>query len=478
MMWWFIPVALLFALIVVLCVRAAMFKPKAFVRPEPMDASFDEEAAIEALRRMVQCKTVSYRDPALEDAAEFDKFQALLPVLFPRVHEVCTLEHIGKRGLLYCLKGKSDKNPTVYMAHYDVVPADESAWQRPAFTALRENGEIWGRGTLDTKGTLCAALIAAETLLCDGFVPENDIYFAFGGDEEVAGYDAPAIVDTLHARNIRPALVLDEGGAVVENVFPGVSAPCALIGTGEKGMLNLEFSAKSPGGHASAPPPHTVVGLLARAVARMESKPFPTHISPPAAEMFDTLGRHSSFAYRLIFVNLWCFKGVLSAMCKKTGGELNALLRTTCAFTMMQGGSALNVLPSEASVCANLRLMNPDTMETAAQYLKGIVRDENIHIRIIDGNNPSPYSPGNSAGYARVRTAIAQTWEDAIVSPYLMVACSDSRHFSRVSDNVLRFSAMALSIDDRKRIHAHDERVEEGKFLDACRFYLRVIHES
>ena len=478
MLTWLIPVILIVSFIALICIRAILFKPKSFTHSEPQSVNFDEEMAINALQQMVECKTISDRDKSLEDDAEFDKFQSLLPTLFPLLHKACTLEHIGKRGLLYHLKGKSSQNPTVYMAHYDVVPADENAWTNPPFEALHENGEIWGRGTLDTKGTLCSALMATETLLKNDFVPANDIYFAFGGDEEIMGFDAPAIVETLHERNICPALVLDEGGAVVENVFPGVTSPCALIGTGEKGMMNLEFSAKSSGGHASAPPPHTIVGLLAQAVTRIENKPFPAHLSPPAAEMFDTLGRHSSFAYKLIFANLWCFKGVLNALCKKTGGEMNALMRTTCAFTKMQGGSALNVLASSASVNANLRLMNPDTMDSAKQYLKSVIQDDAINIKLIDGNNPSPYSPSNSNGYARVRTAIEQTWPKAIVSPYLMVACSDSRHFTKISDNVLRFSAMELSSDDRKRIHGHDERIRETAFFDAIRFYIRMIMNS
>ena len=474
---WLIPIIII-GFIAIICIRVALFNPKTSTRSESREVNFDEELAINALQQMIECKTISDRDKSLEDDAEFDKFQALLPMLFPLLHKTCTLEHIGKRGLLYHLKGKSDQSPTVYMAHYDVVPADDAAWQHPPFEALRENGEIWGRGTLDTKGTLCSALVAIETLLKDGFVPANDIYFAFGGDEEIMGFDAPAIVDALYERGIHPALVLDEGGAIVENVFPGVTSPCALIGTAEKGMINLEFSAKSSGGHASAPPPHTIVGLLAQAVTRIENKPFPAHLSPPVAEMFDTLGRHSSFVYKLIFANLWCFKGVLNTLCKKTGGEMNALMRTTCAFTKMSGGTALNVLASNASVNANLRLMNPDTTDSAKQYIENVVNDKNIQINVIDSNNPSPYSPSNSDGYARVRSAINQTWPEAIVSPYLMVACSDSRHFTKISDNVLRFSAMELSNEDRKRIHGHDERIKETTFFDAIRFYLRIIQES
>ena len=194
---------------------------------------------------------------------------------------------------------------------------------------------------------------AAETLINEGFAPQHDIYFSFAGDEEIMGDGAPQIVDVLEARHIRPALVVDEGGAVVEHVFPGVDKPCALIGIGEKGQLEAEFSLHSQGGHASSPPPHTPVGVLAQAVTAVEGRPFPMKLTPPAAEMFDTLGRHSTFVYRMIFANLWLFRPVLDALCKKQGGEMNALMRTTCAFTMMEGSRQSNVIPPQAKVGAN-----------------------------------------------------------------------------------------------------------------------------
>jgi len=435
------------------------------------------ERAVTNLQAMVKIETVWNWDEDPEGKT-FAEFRALLPQIYPLLHEHCDYEQIGRSGMLFHWRGKSSENPTVYMAHYDVVPAEEDKWQRPPYSGLRENGELWGRGTLDTKGTLCAALETAETLLAQGFVPENDIYFSFGGDEETDSTDAPAIVEVLKSRGVRPALVLDEGGAVVENIFPGVKKPTALIGTAEKGMLNVSFSVSGMGGHASAPPVRSPVGVLSKAVIHVEENPLPAHICDPIMKMFDTLGRHSTFAFRLIFANLWCFKGLFTMICKKSGGELNALVRTTCAFTQMQGSSARNVLPPSASVTANMRLMSPDNMESVIGELKRRVKDNTIEITPLNGQNPSIFSNTDSEGYKRVCAAVGATWPDAIISPYLMIAASDSRHFCQICDTVFRFSAMALSSDDRKRIHGHDERVSETQLKEALMFYMRMIKAS
>ena len=193
------------------------------------------------------------------------------------------------------------------MAHFDVVPVEEENWKKPPFEGIIEDGVLWGRGTLDTKVTFNGVLSAADHLIAEGFRPEQDVYFAFSGQEEINGPGATNIVRWFQEHNVNIQLVVDEGGAVVEDVFPGVKQPCALIGIAEKGMMNLEYSVSSAGGHASAPKPHTPVGVLADACCKVENHPFTMHITAPAAKMFDTLGRHSTFLYRMIFANLWLF---------------------------------------------------------------------------------------------------------------------------------------------------------------------------
>ena len=276
-------------------------------------------------------------------------------------------------------------------------------------------------------------------------------------------------------RDIHPALVLDEGGAVVENVFPGVSAPCGLIGIAEKGMINAQYRTLSSGGHASAPKPHTPVGILAAACKKVEDHPFKAHIDGPAAKMFDTLGRHSTLLYRVIFANLWCFSWVIDLLGRTSGGEMNALVRTTTAFTQMEGSSARNVIPPEAKMVCNMRLNPKDSVQSALRYLRKTVDDPAVEISALESFEPSPVSEVDCPAWEKVSTAVAQTWKGCIVSPYLMVQCSDARHYRDISNHVYRFSAMDLTAQERASIHGHNEKIRLDALKRSVEFYIRLL---
>ena len=472
-----LPLIATFAAIIL--IRAAMFKPPVETTEKPEEVSFDCDAAISALQELVRCRTVSFYDSTLEDDAEFEKLIGLLPKLYPEATRVCPLTRLPGRAFLLKWEATEHSEPSVLMAHYDVVPVNEESWTKPPFGALiDENGVLWGRGCLDTKLTFNGIMYAANYLIPLGFKPKQDIYFAFSGGEEVNGPGAANIVDWFEQRGITPALVLDEGGAVVENVFPGVNRPCGLIGIAEKGMMNLELRVSSAGGHASSPKPHTPIGILSRACHRMEDHPFKMHITGPAAEMFDTLGRHSAFIYRLIFSNLWCFGGILNILSKKSGGEMNALLRTTVAFTQASGSQAPNVIPPSATFVANLRLNPHDNIDSAVEYIKSVIADESVNLTVGKGAvNPSVISQTHCPAWDKLAQSVAETWQGCIVSPYLMVQCSDSRHYGRISNHVYRFSAADLTADERSSIHGNDEHIRVEVVKRAVEFYIRLMRK-
>ncbi len=461
----------------VVVARTVCFKPKPQPAISQEEFDFNKDAAVDALTQLVCCKTISYNDKTLEDDAEFEKLIALLPGLYPNVFQACSFEQLPDRALLLRWPGKNDGDPAVLMAHYDVVPVNEENWEKPPFAGILENGVLWGRGTLDTKVTFNGIFSAADYLIGQGFQPEQDIYFAFSGGEEVNGKGAPNIVQYFIDHKIQPALVVDEGGAVVENVFPGVNKPCGVIGIAEKGMMNVQYRTVSNGGHASAPKPHTPVGVLAAACRKVEDHPFKAHIEGPASQMFDTLGRYSTPLYRMIFANMWCFGWVIDLLGRKSGGEINALIRTTSAFTQMEGSSARNVIPPEAKMVANMRLNPADSVASALEYLKKTVKDSNVEITVLESFEPSPVSETDCPAWDKVAYAVANTWKGCVVTPYLMVQCSDSRHYGKLSNHVYRFSAMDMTAEERASIHGNNERIRVESIGKAVEFYIRLMKQ-
>lgn len=460
-----------------LAVRAMRFappveKPRAI---EPVDVDID--AAADHLARLIRCKTVSNVDPALEDDAEFEKLVGMLPELYPHVFEACSLMRMDGRALLFRWPGRELGRPAVLMAHYDVVPVDEDAWEHDPFGGELIDGVLWGRGALDTKVTMNGILSAANALIAGGFVPKCDVYFAFSGSEEVNGPGAAHIVDWFAGQGIVPEMVLDEGGAVVRDVFPGLRRPCGLIGIAEKGFLNVRYETSSSGGHASAPKPHSPVVALAEAVCAIEANPMPLRISEPVRQMFDTLGRHTMPLYRMLFANIEAFTPMLDMLTRKTGGNLNALLRTTVAFTQMQGSSAYNVIPSTASVVSNIRINPDDTVSGVLAHLRAAVDDPDVTIAVLDACEPSPVSRTDCEGYRRVAQAVGDTWPDCVVSPYVMVQCSDSRHYRDLSDRVYRFSAYDVTADELATVHGSNERIRVETLHRSIEFFTRVLRQ-
>ena len=460
-----------------LAVRAARFAPPAETPRSIEPVEVDTDAAVDHLARLIRCKTVSNVDHALEDDAEFEKLIGMLPELYPHVFAACSLTRMDDRALLFRWPGREKGRPAVLMAHYDVVPVDEGAWEHDPFGGELIDGVLWGRGALDTKVTMNGILFAANALIAAGFVPNCDVYFAFSGGEEVNGPGAARIVDWFAERSIVPELVLDEGGAVVQGVFPGLERPCGLIGIAEKGFMNVRYEVASNGGHASAPKPHSPVVALAKAACAIESHPMPLKISEPVRQMFDVLGRHTTPLYRTIFATIGAFAPVLDLLTRKAGGNLNALLRTTVAFTQMQGSSAYNVIPPTASIVSNIRINPDDTVSGVLAYLRDTIDDPAVTITAFDVCEPSPVSRTDCEGYRRVARAVGDTWPDCVVSPYVMVQCSDSRHYRDLSDRVYRFSAYDVTADELATIHGGNERIRVESLRRSIEFFTRVLRQ-
>lgn len=431
------------------------------------------------LQALVRLPTISRLDPADTDWVPFRAIAELLPGLYPASHGILTREMVAEYSMLYRWKGAADGAPTVLMAHFDVVSATDEGWSHPPFAAdvTGEGADqlIWGRGTLDDKGSLVSILEGVEAAVLDGYVPRNDIYLSFGHDEETAGTGARAIVDLLESRGIRPALVIDEGGAVVEDIFPAVSGPIAVIGVSEKGTLGLTLTVDQAGGHASTPPRLSATARLARAIVRLNRRPFPAGFTPTSAQMIRTLGAHAKGPLRWVFTNLWLTRPVLLALFARLGDETNAMIRTTQAVTMLQGSQAANALAERAVATVNIRVAIDSSVDATIEHVRKSIHDPLVRIESQNPNEPSPVSPTTGAAWDLVRSTVEATFPGVIVTPYVMMGASDSRSFTRISDFVYRFSPFEMSGRERGTLHAMNERMHVATLLRGVDFYTRLV---
>jgi carboxypeptidase PM20D1 len=434
------------------------------------------DRAVAKLQALIRIPTVSYPDRSQVDGAAFDAFAGELRQQFPVLHERLELTRIDTHGLLFHWKGHSDERPVVLMAHLDVVPVEEDApWQHPPFGAEIHGGAVWGRGTLDDKGQLVAICEAVETLLEREFTPEQDVWMSFGCNEEVSGPAARLAVEELTRRGVRPWFVVDEGGAVASEAFPGVAAPVGVVGVTEKGVTSLELRVDGRGGHASTPTRNGPTVRLAKALTRLDRHPMAARVPDPTIELLRRMAPHAPRALRPLMANAARLRPVLTRALIAAGPEPAAMTRTTFAITTLSGSPALNVIASTARAGVNIRIMVGDTVAGVLDHVRRTIDDDQVQVRVVDENEPSPVSPYDDAAFGLIESTITEVFPDAIPAPYVMMAATDSRFFTGICSRVYRFAPFRMTKAQRESIHSYDEHLGIETFLDGVRWYQRLI---
>jgi carboxypeptidase PM20D1 len=475
-------VSLLAALAVVLLIGNALrLRSHQIEVPAAEPLPLDADAAARRLAAVLRLATISDADPAADRSA-FHALHAQLADDFPRTHAALTREVVGGASLLYTWQGRDGTLPAILLlAHQDVVPVDPATtadWRYDAFSGAIAEHEIWGRGALDDKAPLVAMLEAVERCLIEGWRPERTVYLAFGHDEEVGGaLGAVAIARLLGARGVRIEYILDEGLAIVDGVLP-VNRPVALVGVAEKGVANIELWIERPGGHASMPPDDSAVRLLAGALDALARDPLPASLDGPAAALFDHLAPEMGFAARIVFANRWLFGPLLKRRLTSVPAT-NALVRTTMVPTRISAGVRDNVLPARATATLHVRLRPGDTIAGVVAAVRERIRDERVRVEPLPGGSePAHVSAFDTPAFGTVARVIRETFPDALVAPALVVAATDARHYAGLTPHVFRFAPVRLSDVETSRIHGVGERIPLSEYLDAIRFYHRLLRAS
>ncbi len=465
-----IPGALLLLLLISLI--HTLFIPSKKAEYVPTPDPVRAQAYAEKLSRMVRCETVS-----VSGASQRDKFLAFhreLESLFPLVHQRLEKTEIDG-NLLFCWKGHSSDKPLVLMSHQDVVPA-EGEWLHPPFSGLIVDGKVWGRGASDTKCSVMAFFQAVEELLAEGFVPEQDVYLSSSCTEEWAGDGCPKIVAELKRRGVRPWLVCDEGGGIISEPMGGIHGNFAMIGVFEKGKADVRFTARSDGGHASTPRPHSPIANLAAFVHDVEThRVFKRRLPKEVAAMFRTLAPYASFPMKWIFSNLWLFRPILLQVLPMISAQAGAMIRTTIAFTMQSGSAACNVMPQEATVSANMRFIPHQGMQESLDIIEKRAQRYGLTMEVLQATDYTPSADLEGEAFRTLKNVAAAVFPGCPVSPYVMTGATDARFYQEICDHVFRFAPVIYGPEQMKGMHGLNENIEISCLPGAVDFYRQLI---
>ena len=468
---------LLLALVLAAGITAVLRAQRVKAAPAGYRRTFDNEETraeeyAEKLSEMVRIPTVTGNTEA------FENLHVLMQGQFPTLFERVEIHQFGESLLFHIVSAHSDKPAILLMGHQDVVPASPGEWKCEPFSGQIAEGRVWGRGAFDCKATVFCEMQALEELLYSGAELTRDVYLAFSENEETGGEGAPTIVEYLSDRGIRLAIVLDEGSVIVSEGIPGMDRPYAPIGVTEKGILNVRFTARSPGGHSSQPPRNTPIARLAAFVSEMERKrPFRRRMNRTVEDSLCQIGRILPFGMRLLFSNIWLFRPLLNFVLPKLSTMFDAWLGTTFCFTMCSGAEAANIIPAEASVLCNLRLSAEQGMEETLEILGRYAKKHDLEMEVISGYDASSPSDTDSEAYRRLCKALEKTYPDVAMGPYLLTGGTDCRHFTALTSGAFRLTPLRIDEQQLEAVHGIDENISCMTLVETVEFYKTLVRE-
>ncbi|OCF45385.1 Gly-Xaa carboxypeptidase [Kwoniella heveanensis CBS 569] len=466
----------------------------------------DEERkkSVELYAQAVRIPTESFDDNGEPKAdprwAPFYDFQTWLKDSFPLAHEKAKVEYINTLGILATFEGSDPSlKPLLLMSHYDVVPAPSDTfdrWTHPPFSGYNDGKYIWGRGASDDKTLLVAQWEAITHLLELGFQPRRTLILSHGFDEEEVfarkgqGHIAPFLEERYGKDGL--LMVIDEGGGT-DNFY---GTPFALPGMGEKGYMDIVISVGTAGGHSSVPPVHSGIGIMSQLVTALENNPFPTKLTPasPYLTALQCAASHAA-SFPRKYSKFLKTEGPtsyphLAKSLSSTSLARKALLGTTTAVDVVNGGVKVNALPELVTAKVNFRIDFSESIASTQHHIAKLaekIAEDNgllfsgfegrekeelggryVHVELLgEALEPAPRTPAEGGVWdlfaGTVKGAIpGPDGKEIIVSPYASTGNTDCKMYYNLTKNVYRFMGSqagsgggAHTVDEKASIEGH-----------------------
>lgn len=442
-------------------------------------AEINNKLAVERFQAMLRKRTVSDRDGNF-DREVFASYLPMLKEMYPTVFEVVESQLINEFGIVLKWKGKdSALNPVVLMSHYDVVGDEGQDWKHPAFEAEIHDGVIWARGSIDTKGLLAATLEAMEKLIAEGYTPPRDIYYCSSNCEEVAGDTMKIIVEWFEENNIKPWFVLDEGGAIMEDLPMGIKTPFAMVAVSEKGWATVKLKATATGAAPAAKATKANSKLSApqkivKALAALEKSPTRSTVTGQLEGMLKSFSPYVDEPLKSVFKNINLVKPVLKKVLE-TNADTAAMIRTMITLVDIDSKSENGKkIATEATATLRLRIAPQDSLEYIVGHIQKVV-GEDIEVTTEDVSLPPRISDHNTESFRYIESTIKKVYPHVGVAPFVLNAFTDSRFFARICPEVYRFGPFSLDNERFDSVHNANERMPVKDYLKAIDFYAEFL---
>lgn len=435
------------------------------------------EEAGRKLSGMVKIPTVSGKGN--EKDYRIGEYREYLKKEFANIFAQAEKIPVGEARLLKIHGSETSKFPVLFTGHMDVVPAvDAQTWEHPPFSGEIVDGRVWGRGSQDMKGPQCALLMALDGLLGEGWKPGRDIWLYLSCDEETGGETTDLAAAMLEKMGIYFSIIFDEGGTICENFMGMVDGKAAMVAIGEKGSLEYKFTALSQGGHSASPPKNSAIVRLGELMHEIEGQDiFRRELSEGSRVMLremaactpeDEQGKKEKL---LAASQEQGEYPILRQICS----QAESLLGSTIAFTMIQGGTAFNVMPKTAALTANVRIASVETQEEVTQKLEDLAKKHDLICECVGGTDAVRESDIGQAGYQMVKACVNQVYPGLPVIPFVLGGGTDSRHFARLTEEIVRFSPMYAEPWQGRGVHGDNEAANIDAVQDAACCYRHLL---
>lgn len=471
MKWLIIFGGILICFFLLLLVRAGMCRQRGRKLCQKTEIASPEkqEYYCKRLAEMIACQTVSQKDEFHPE--EFLKLRDVIKNLFPVVSQRAEIRYFGDDCYVYKLEGIQTEKNVMLMSHHDVVAA-EGEWKYPPFSGQIAENCIWGRGTVDTKTPLFAEFSALEELLKDGWNPPCNVYLVSSHNEEIAGDGVPKVLSWLQDKKITFDWILDEGGAVIDAPMSGINCKCAMLAVHEKGRYTVRIKALQQAGHSSlAKQVKTPAVRMAGLITEIEKKqPFLRKMYPELLAMFESLAPYMNLPMRLVFANMWCFGGLLKRLIPALNAQAGAMLGTTCTFKNLQ-----TTQTGDCTAEVFFRCVKEEDLQSDLEVFRKLVAEYEIEIEeVLEDEYHRPASL-TSEGYHFIKNCVEEQFNYAACAPFILPAGTDARHFSDLSDAVIRFAPIDINGQQYASVHNGNENIGMDAVARAVEFYKNLL---